>query len=77
MDTQIKRSYTNVINRLSKKINNNMQIFTLGHIKTPDKWKKDAHHYLILHGRYVCKAKNFECLNCCIKNECQFENKTK
>ena len=37
---------------------------------TPDKWKKDAHHYLILHGRYVCKAKNFECLNCSIKNEC-------
>ena len=23
---------------------------------TPDKWKKKAHHYLILHGRYVCKA---------------------
>lgn len=44
---------------------------------TPDKWKKDAHHYLILHGRYVCKAKNFKCSNCCIKKECQFENKTK
>jgi len=44
---------------------------------TPDKWKKDAHHYLILHGRYVCKAKNFKCSNCSIKKECQFENKTK
>ncbi len=44
---------------------------------TPDKWKKDAHHYLILHGRYVCKAKNFECQNCSINKECQFENKTK
>ena len=44
---------------------------------TPKKWKKDAHHYLILHGRYVCKAKNFKCLNCSIKKECQFENKTK
>ena len=44
---------------------------------TPDKWKKDAHHYLILHGRYVCKAKNFECSKCSIEKECQFPNKTK
>ena len=44
---------------------------------TPDKWKKDAHHYLILHGRYVCKAKNFECSSCSINRECQFENKIK
>jgi endonuclease-3 len=42
---------------------------------TPEKWKKDAHHYLILHGRYVCKAKNFNCSTCSIKKECQFENK--
>jgi len=44
---------------------------------TPDKWKKDAHHYLILHGRYVCKAKNFECSKCSIEKECQFPNKNK
>ena len=44
---------------------------------TPDKWKKDAHHYLLLHGRYVCKAKNFECSKCSIKKECQFPDKTK
>ena len=44
---------------------------------TPDKWKKNAHHYLILHGRYVCKAKNFECSKCSIEKECQFPNKTK
>ena len=44
---------------------------------TPDKWKKDAHHYLILHGRYVCKAKNFECSKCSIEKECQFPNKTR
>ena len=43
---------------------------------TPEKWKKDAHHYLILHGRYVCKAKNFKCSNCSIIKECQFKNKT-
>ena len=42
---------------------------------TPNKWKKDAHHYLLLHGRYVCKSKNFNCSTCSIKKECQFENK--
>ena len=43
---------------------------------TSNKWKKDAHHYLILHGRYVCKAKNFDCSKCSIKEECQFPDKT-
>ena len=42
---------------------------------TPNKWKKDAHHYLLLHGRYICKSKNFNCSTCSIKKECQFENK--
>ena len=42
---------------------------------TPNKWKKDAHHYLLLHGRYVCKSKNFNCSTCSINKECQFENK--
>ncbi len=42
---------------------------------TPNKWKKDAHHYLILHGRYVCKAKNFHCSDCSITEECQFQDK--
>ena len=42
---------------------------------TPNKWKKDAHHYLLLHGRYVCKSINFNCSTCSIKKECQFENK--
>lgn len=43
---------------------------------TPDKWKNEAHHYLILHGRYVCKAKNFICTTCPIKKECQFPQKS-
>ena len=43
---------------------------------TPMKWKKKAHHYLLLHGRYVCKAKNFDCTECSINKECQFPNKT-
>ena len=42
---------------------------------TPEKWKKNAHRYLILHGRYVCKAKNFNCSNCSIKKECEFNQK--
>lgn len=43
---------------------------------TPDKWKKEAHRYLILHGRYVCKAKNFQCGGCAIKKECRFPDKS-
>jgi endonuclease-3 len=42
---------------------------------TPEKWKKQAHHYLILHGRYVCTAKNFKCSPCPIRLECTFEEK--
>ena len=43
---------------------------------TPDRWKKEAHHYLILHGRYVCKAKNFDCASCVIQEECQYPQKS-
>lgn len=43
---------------------------------TPEKWLKNAHHYLILHGRYTCKAKNFDCQYCVIKKECGFTEKT-
>jgi len=42
---------------------------------TPKKWKQDAHHYLILHGRYFCKAKNFDCSTCIITKECQYPYK--
>ncbi len=42
---------------------------------TPKKWLLDAHRYLILHGRYVCKAKNFSCNECVILNECEFPDK--
>ena len=42
---------------------------------TPEKWKINAHHYLILHGRYVCKAKNFICRQCVIVNECEYKKK--
>lgn len=42
---------------------------------TPKKWLRQAHRYLILHGRYVCKAKNFDCSVCAIEKECAFPDK--
>ncbi len=42
---------------------------------TPEKWKKEAHRYLILHGRYICKAKNYLCNQCAIEQECTFSEK--
>ena len=36
---------------------------------TPKKWLKSAHRYLILHGRYTCTAKNFNCQKCVVKQE--------
>jgi len=42
---------------------------------TPDEFKKDAHHWLILHGRYVCKARKPLCGECAIVIWCEFRNK--
>jgi len=44
---------------------------------TPDKYKQDAHHWLILHGRYVCKARSPECWHCMIAELCEYRRKTK
>ncbi|MGH8307046.1 MAG: endonuclease III [Gammaproteobacteria bacterium] len=43
---------------------------------TPDEYKKDAHHWLILHGRYVCKARKPECWRCVIGDLCEYKHKT-
>jgi len=43
----------------------------------PDEFKLDAHHWLILHGRYVCKARKPECPACLIRDLCGFKKKTK
>ena len=40
----------------------------------PDKYKQNAHHWLILHGRYVCKARKPECERCVINRYCDFFN---
>lgn len=42
----------------------------------PEAYKKDAHHWLILHGRYVCKARKPDCPNCIIRDLCEFKKKT-
>lgn len=38
----------------------------------PTKWKLHAHHWLILHGRYICKARNPNCNICPIKEYCNY-----
>ncbi|MFL6856842.1 MAG: endonuclease III [Allosphingosinicella sp.] len=43
---------------------------------TPPPFRRDAHHLLILHGRYVCKARRPECWRCTIRDLCRFEPKT-
>ena len=43
---------------------------------TPEEFKKDAHHWLILHGRYICKARKPECSRCVVVDLCEFKGKT-
>jgi len=43
----------------------------------PDEFKLDAHHWLILHGRYVCKARKPECPACAIREQCEYRSKTR
>jgi endonuclease-3 len=43
----------------------------------PLKYRQHAHHWLILHGRYVCKARKPECPSCLIRDLCGFKDKTK
>jgi len=43
---------------------------------TPPPYRRDAHHLLILHGRYVCKARTPECWRCVIADLCRYKPKT-
>lgn len=43
---------------------------------TPEKYKLHAHHWLILHGRYVCKARKPDCPVCVVYEYCKFKDKT-
>jgi endonuclease-3 len=42
----------------------------------PAEFKQDAHHWLILHGRYVCKARKPDCPQCVIRDLCRYKEKT-
>jgi endonuclease-3 len=42
----------------------------------PQEFRHDAHHWLILHGRYVCKARKPECWRCPIRRWCEYKPKT-
>jgi endonuclease-3 len=42
----------------------------------PAEFKQDAHHWLILHGRYVCKARKPDCPYCAIRDLCRYKDKT-
>jgi endonuclease-3 len=44
--------------------------------RVPAQFMQDAHHWLILHGRYVCKARKPECPRCVIRDLCRFKDKT-
>mgnify|MGYP000258752308 CR=1 FL=1 len=43
---------------------------------TPEPYRLHAHHWLILHGRYVCKARTPECWRCVIADLCRYKHKT-
>ena len=43
----------------------------------PEAYRKDAHHWLILHGRYVCKARQPDCPTCVIRDLCEYRHKTR
>jgi endonuclease-3 len=42
----------------------------------PEEFLKDAHHWLILHGRYVCKARKPNCPECMLRDLCEYKQKT-
>jgi len=44
--------------------------------RIPKEYMRDSHHWMILHGRYVCKARKPECYRCIVKDLCSFKGKT-
>lgn len=44
--------------------------------RTPARWKDRAHHWLILHGRYTCKARQPDCPGCVVADLCRYGAKT-
>ncbi len=44
--------------------------------RVPEPYRIDAHHWLILHGRYVCKARKPDCPSCVVRDICRYKAKT-
>lgn len=44
--------------------------------RVPEQYRQHAHHWLILHGRYVCKARKPNCENCIVADVCRYKAKT-
>ncbi len=42
----------------------------------PEEFRRDAHHWLILHGRYTCKARKPDCPHCIVRDLCSYRGKT-
>ena len=73
VDTHIFR----VSNRIGLAPGKNVEIVEEKLIKfIPTEFKMDAHHWLILHGRYTCLARKPKCWNCMIADLCEFKQKT-
>jgi len=54
-----------------------LKVEKLLELRVPDAFKKQAHYWLILHGRYTCVARKPKCGNCVIHDHCMYKNKTK
>ncbi|AIC10614.1 endonuclease III [Xylella fastidiosa subsp. sandyi] len=73
VDTHIFR----VANRTGLAIGSNVRAVEDALLKRiPQEFLKDAHHWLILHGRYVCKARKPNCSQCVIADLCRYKDKT-
>ncbi|MCP3022239.1 endonuclease III [Cupriavidus basilensis] len=73
VDTHIFR----VANRTGLAPGKNVQVVEQKLLKAvPQEFMHDAHHWLILHGRYVCKARKPECWHCAIEPLCEYREKT-
>ena len=73
VDTHIFR----VANRTGLAPGKDVRIVEDGLVKaTPKEYRRHAHHWLILHGRYTCKARRPECWRCIVADLCAFEPKT-
>ena len=72
VDTHVFR----VTNRIGCVDENTPEKTEISLLKTiPKKWQQHAHHWLILHGRYICKARKPECKKCKIEKFCKFKEK--